>query len=501
MAEALPGPVAEVVEEAPFAAVRRWSAVTLAGPEPAAGTYVLGAVQALAPALPAYALAPESRLAALAGGHTAHGLRVLAFARAVSGPTPLRDPTDQLILPDLELLGLVVLADELRPHVRETLADLHERGVAVKVVSGDDPRTVAALVAQLGLTDDSPVSGAELAELEPDRFDEVVGERSVFGRIAPEQKEQIVESLINAGRYVAMIGDGVNDVRSLKRAHVGIAMQSGSSVARDVADLVLLNDSFAALPLATEEGQRIIGGLTVSLKLFLSRVAVSMVCIIGIGILGLRFPYEPAQVALTLFTVGLPSVFLTFWARPQRPDRHVVAELVRFVVPVAVVTGVFAIGLYTALATLLTNGLQNGMLPSGAVAQFETFTGLSRTDPTFVEATATVVAQTGLSMFTAVTAFVLVVFLEPPIQFFTGWAEVSPDKRPAVLAAGLLAAFAAVLAIPQTAAYFDLVQPGGFMIPFVAMTTVVWFFGLRATWRHHLLQRSLGLPTDAEPSE
>lgn len=346
LVEALPGARVAVTEEVPFASARRWSGVTLGGDSSSSsdsraprGTYVLGAVQALATSLPADTVADGAPLPAAVESYTAQGLRVLVLARAAEQEAPLHDRGGSPTLPRLVALGLVVLADELRPHVRETLADLAASGVEVKVVSGDDPRTVAALVAQLGLSDQRPISGAELAELRPEARDDAVRDRTVFGRIAPEQKEEIVDSLIRAGRYVAMIGDGVNDVRSLKRAQVGVAMQSGSSVASDVADLVLLNDSFAALPLARHEGQRIIGGLSTALRLFLSRVAASMVIIVGVAILGLGFPYEPAQVALTLFTVGVPSLFLTWWARPQRPDPRLILDLARFVVPVAVVTG------------------------------------------------------------------------------------------------------------------------------------------------------------------
>lgn len=489
--DGLPGTQVPVRAEVPFAAVRRWSAVALTGDDPA--VLVLGAVSALTPAA---TVADGQALAGSVSAYAEQGLRVLMLARADDPSAALVDTAGTPQLPPLTPLALVVLRDELRPQVRETIADLQAAGVELKVVSGDDPQTVAALAAQLGLTDEQPVAGVDLAAMAPAEFGAAVRERSVFGRVAPEQKEQIVESLINDGRYVAMIGDGVNDIRSLKRAQVGVAMESGSSVARDVADLVLLGDSFAALPVARQEGQRIIGGLAIALKLFLSRVAVSIVCIIGIGILGLGFPYEPAQVALTLFTVGLPTMIMTLWARPQRPDPHLIKDLVDFVLPVAVVTGVFAVALYAAFATLLTRILVAGMLPEGAVAQFETYLGMTRANSSFNESVSVAVAQTGLSMFTAVAAFLLIVFLEPPFRFFTGWSPVRADKRPAILAAALMVVFVVILLVPQTANYFELVQPGGFVGPLVAGTTVVWFFAMRATWRFNLMRRALGLPKE-----
>ena len=162
-------------------------------------------------------------------------------------------------------------------------------------------------------------------------------------------------------------------------------------------------------------------------------------------------------------------------------------------------TAVFAVGLYAGFYTLIRSGLSKGFIPADAVRRFEAFTGLTGSDTSFATLAATGVAQTVLSMFTSVTAFLLILFLAPPTRLFTGWAGVDRDKRPALLAAGLLAAFLAVLLPPVTADYFSLLRPGGPEIPVVTASTVVWFFALRACWRHALLERLLGLPTPARP--
>ena len=146
-----------------------------------------------------------------------------------------------------------------------------------------------------------------------------------------------------------MIGDGVNDARALKGAHVGVAMRSGSAVTRDVADIVLVDDSFAALLPAQREGRRIINGIAVSMYVFLARVATQGLVILAVTMLGLGFPYSPTQVGLTLLTVGVPTLFLTFWARPVPPDQHLLGNLARFVIPAAVITAGFGTAVYAFL--------------------------------------------------------------------------------------------------------------------------------------------------------
>ena len=190
-----------------------------------------------------------------------------------------------------------------------------------------------------------------LQELSDDELDSVVGRGVVFGRVAPEQKERIVLSLRRQGRYVAMVGDGVNDARALKAAQVGVAMRSGSAVTRDVADIVLTDDSLAALVPARRQGRRIIAGISVSAQVFLSRVATQALVIVAVTMLGLGFPYSPAQGGLTLFTVGVPTLFLTAWARPAPPDPNLLATIGRFVLPAAVLTAGGGVAVYAALYT------------------------------------------------------------------------------------------------------------------------------------------------------
>jgi cation-transporting P-type ATPase E len=328
-------------------------------------------------------------------------------------------------------------------------------------------------------------------------FDQAATEATVFGRIKPEQKDQLVDALMRTGKRVAMMGDGVNDVLALKKASLGIAMQSGSGAARNVADMILLHDSFAALQPAFHEGRRIIGGMSNALFLFLSRVATTTLIIIAVTMIGLDFPFDPAQVALTTFTVGIPSLFLTLWARPQRLDAKLLSSLVRFVLPVAIVTMLMGVAIYVTDYNSLLNSPLTTEDAAWAREIFEGYTGVSFGSAGYRNSVATVLAQGSLSIFISWTACVLILFLEPPNRFFLGWRnEVSPDKRPAWLALALLVVFLIIWSYDPLGYYFGiLVKP--FMITMLLLgLVVVWFFVMRTIWRIRLFERFLGLDRD-----
>ena len=482
LADALPGEQWPVVDEVPFTSTLRWSALRTADE-----TWVLGAPEALAPRLAGAPVADDVR------SLTDRGLRVLAFARAVERSSPLRDGEGRPQLPALELLGIVALADELRPDVRETVARFARDGVGLKVVSGDDPRTVAAVARQAGLDSGEPVHGGTLDGLDDPAFDRLVAGGTVFGRIAPEQKERLVASLRRQGCYVAMIGDGVNDARALKQAQVGVAMRSGSAVTRDVADIVLTDDSFAALLPAQQAGRRIVNGIATSMQLFLARVATQGLVILAVTMLGLGFPYSPSQVGLTLLTVGVPTLFLTAWARPTAPDPDLLASLARFVIPAAVITAAGGVAVYAYLYTTVLRGFARPNLPPDLITAFEGYTGVSYGDTGFTEASATIGAQTGLSTYVSLAAFGLILFLAPPSRFFASWTRPTGDRRPALLVAGLAAVFVAVLFTPALSDYFGLTGPAPPVFDAVLPALGIWFVLLTAAYRFRLLDRLLGL--------
>jgi cation-transporting ATPase E len=297
-----------------------------------------------------------------------------------------------------------------------------------------------------------------------------------------------------------MVGDGVNDARALKAAHVGVAMRSGSAVTRDVADIVLVDDSFAALPPAQREGRRILNGIATSMYIFLARVAAQGVVILAVTMLGLGFPYSPTQVGLTLLTVGVPTLFLTFWARPTAPDPHLLANLARFVIPAGVITAGFGTAVYAFLYESVTQFLSSGRTPDQVISDFESYTGLTYTDADFTKAAATIGAQTGLSTFFCLASFLLILFLAPPARLFAAWSPPTTDRRPLVLVVVLLAVFAGVLFIPTLSNYFGLTGPAPAVFNTVLPALVLWFAALSAAYRIRLLDRVLGLDSYQAPN-
>jgi len=491
------GEVRLVSDEVPFASARKWSGVAFHQTE-RQGLYVLGAVEMLQDHLPAGSASLDSDLVRQMHAWADQGLRVLLFAHA-PGVTTFRNSTGELNLPTLAPLALVSLSDELRPMVKETIAEFTHMGIVIKIISGDSPHTVAALAKQAGLSPDIKlVSGPELAEMSASEFDQAAVEATIFGRISPQQKEQLVDALLRQGKYVAMIGDGVNDVLSLKKASLGIAMQSGSSATRNVADIVLLNDSFEALRPAFSEGRRIISGMSGALYLFLARSTTTTLLIIAVTMVGLGFPFDPSQMALTTFTVGIPAFFLTLWAKPRTIQTNILTSLVKFVLPVALLTMLTGVALYMYDYNNAFTAVSDVNLPRRNMDTYLAYTGLSEDDATMPAAVATVAAQGSVSIFVSYTAFMLLLFLEPPIRFFTGWRQsVSVDKRPAYLAVGLFLLFQVIYFVPTIGSYFGLLSKPLRVYLGIFALSMIWMFLIRTIWRQHLFERFLGLEIEA----
>jgi len=280
--------------EVPFSSRRRWSALRLDGV-----TYVLGAPELL----------PLGELGERVAAEARSGRRVLGLART-SAPLA-RGEVAPSLPPGLELVGVVVLAERLRAHAAETVAYFHEQGVRLKVLSGDRPETVAAIAADVGIdVGDGAVDGRELPADEGE-LRRLLRERNVVGRISPEGKQRVIEALRADGHYVAMVGDGVNDVPGLKAARLAIAQGSGVQMARSVADLVLVRSDFEVVPALVGEGRRILRNLQRVTKLFISKAAFAAFLILSIGIAPIAYPLLPRHLTLgASLAIGIPGFFL-----------------------------------------------------------------------------------------------------------------------------------------------------------------------------------------------
>ena len=460
------------IAEVPFSSARKWSALLIDDEFATRGTYVLGAPDVLAPYV-----RHDERSRDVVAGWTERGLRVVVFAYRADA-APLHDRDGQPRPPDnLVPLGLIALSDELRPDAHATLGGFAAAGVGLKIISGDGPGTVLALAAQAGLPADArAVSGLHLDALDDAQLGDLAEDTMIFGRITPQQKERLVRVLRGRGHYVAMIGDGVNDVLSLKQANLGIAMHGGSQAARGVADLILLNDSFAVLPDAFREGQRIVSGMRDILKLFVSRVLYVALLIGTLAVVQAGFPLAPKHSALlSLFVVGLPTLALAAWARPvAAPSASLLGLVLRFAVPAAVTMAVAGVGVYLAhFLAIRAAGLSAGL------------------DLATASDTAHIVARSALTGMSVLCGLLLVVFVEPPSRAWTGGDVLSGDRRPALLACGLLGAFVAVLTVPPLREFFDLVALDAAQYAVLAAVAVAWAFVVRWAWRARFLERLL----------
>jgi cation-transporting ATPase E len=207
-------------------------------------------------------LFPPGELQTLAEHEARAGRRVVAFGVA-------RGPVDADAKPVIdEPLGLAVLRERLRTDARETVEFLQSQGVRIVILSGDRPDTVGAVAADVGI--EGPVLDGRDLPRDPAALRRLLGEHAVIGRISPEDKKRVVETLTADGRYVAMVGDGVNDVPALKAARLAIAQGNGSQMARAVADLVLVQGDFSSVPALVAEGRRVLRNLQRVAKLFVA---------------------------------------------------------------------------------------------------------------------------------------------------------------------------------------------------------------------------------------
>ncbi|MFD0169475.1 HAD-IC family P-type ATPase [Streptomyces decoyicus] len=413
----------------PFSSARKYSGAALNGPDGESTTWLLGAPDVLLP--------PGDHRLSEIDGLNAQGLRVLLLART---PRELDDPE---VTRTVRPTALVVLEQRLRPDAPDTLRYFAEQGVRAKVISGDNAVSVGAVAGKLGLPGaDDPVDARELPG-DRDAMAAVIEEAAVFGRVTPQQKREMVAALQSRGHTVAMTGDGVNDVLALKDADIGVAMGSGSEATRAVAQIVLLNNSFATLPSVVAEGRRVIGNITRVATLFLTKTVYSVLLAILVACCQIPYPYLPRHLTLlSTLTIGIPAFFLALAPNKERAEPHFVRRVMRYAVPSGVITGLAAFTTYLLARTYYTG-------PDALPAETSAAT---------------------LTLFLA-AMWVLAIIARP----YTWW------RIGLVLAMGL--AFLAVLATPWLQKFFDLRLVGTTM-PWAAVAiAVVAAVLLEVTWR------------------
>jgi cation-transporting ATPase E len=464
IADAYPGERVSVEGEVPFSSDHQWSAISF-NHRTLSGTYVLGAPELLQPNLDSN-VNLETQVEAWAGA----GLRVLLYAYTPDHQQLGEDQERPQLPLALTPLGLLSFHDQLREEAQETLERFAKAGIRLKIISGDNPKTVSALARQAGLGNDDEVlkqvSGLELATMDDLQFTRTAAEADVFGRITPEQKEKLIKVLRERGQYVAMTGDGVNDVLAMKQANLGIAMESGSQATRSVSDIVLLNDSFAALPQAFIEGQRILNGMEDIFRLYMTRIFSLVLLILAISMLAAGFPFSPAQNSIiSILTLSVPAFALALWARPGPVRRDsMVRRLVHFILPAAVTMAAAGLAIYL-IFLLMTNDREYARLT--------------------------------LTYTMIVMGLILIVFVEPPTEAWVGGDELSGDWRPTLLALGLFLLFLIAFNLPVVGDFYGLIplrQSLDYLI--IAGTIVSWVLMLRYTWRVNLIDRYLNLKAD-----
>lgn len=262
----------------------------------------------------------------------------------VGSTTPDAIEAKRLVVDDPAFL--LLFAEQIRPDAAETVSYFTSQHVDLKVISGDSAETVAAVAAAAGVPGTERIDGPAMPADEEAR-DEVAAGTSVFGRVTPEQKRDLVRSLQHRGRVVAMTGDGVNDVLAVKESDLGIAMGAGAGATRAVSQLVLLDNRFSSLPHVVSEGRRVVANMERVAALFLTKTVYATFLAIAIGFVGLAFPFLPRHMTLIgSLTIGIPAFLLSFEPReiPVRPA--FLPRVMSFAVPAGFVSGFATFLLY-----------------------------------------------------------------------------------------------------------------------------------------------------------
>lgn len=309
------------IREFPFSSEYKWSGIAFEH-----GTFILGAPEVLT---------IDEEVRAQAQQLAKEGLRVLAYAETTEALSERSLPKKMTIL------GLVTFRDHLRSNVRETIASLNKHHIKLKIITGDSAATLRGVALQAHLEISKVYEQSDLENATQEAFSEIVKMGQFFARITPIMKEKIVSELVAQGEYVGMIGDGVNDVRALKRSHAAIVVNSGAQVAKDVADMILLDDAFTALPKAIEEGRDITQRVYAVAKIFFVKVVYLITLFLLAGFSSFAFPISLRQTTwLGFIVVGVPTALIAFKILHPTPTKHIQKGLVQYTLTAGIMGGI-----------------------------------------------------------------------------------------------------------------------------------------------------------------
>ncbi|HEX2619026.1 MAG TPA: HAD-IC family P-type ATPase, partial [Phototrophicaceae bacterium] len=278
------------VREIPFTSARKWGAIEFQD-----ATYLLGAPERLI---------QDEQMQSKSSDLALQGMRVLAFAQT----DERLEASPQKLNGQVHPMALIVMSDQIRQDIGATLDEFRQLNVGLKVISGDNIETVSSIARESGMRAEIAYTGDQLNQMSDGEFAAAVKEADVFARIEPDTKRRIIQTLQQQGEYVAMVGDGVNDVPALKAANLAIVMNDGTQISKDVADIVLLNNAMSTLPLAFREGREITQTIYGTTKMFLTKNMYNMLIFLFIGFMMLPFPITPTQISWAAFgTVNMPA--------------------------------------------------------------------------------------------------------------------------------------------------------------------------------------------------
>ena len=350
LAEITPPKHTDIIEVMAFSSARKMAGVR-AKVDGAVRTLMMGAPEFVAKLAPVDAML-QRQLDEWADS----GLRVLMLAEFDDETTKLKD------LPDGSgrAIGAVILRNSLRDGVIDTVKFLQEQGVVIRVISGDNPRTVQHIARQVGIDNpDKAILGSALAGLSDKAFNKAADEHTIFARVLPEQKERLIAHFKQSGKLIGMVGDGVNDALALKKSDLGVAMYAGAPASRRVADIILLNNSFTSLPIGMKLGNRIMQAIEVIATLFFHKIIYGVVLLLSTMLVGLNYPYAPRHITfLNIFLVTMPTIMWTLF--PPRPRHrvnpaHFWRDTLQAVAPIALLTGLTVAFTYWSGVTLHPN--------------------------------------------------------------------------------------------------------------------------------------------------